>query len=90
MISIAAVKRDFAKLFSVKREINVLIRREPRFFIMSLLFTLRDRDVVGDPCYAATTWLVWFSVAFSQPSFFILCSIMAEAHQVRQARSDQV
>ena len=31
---------------------------------MSLLFTLRDRDVMVDPCYAATTWLVWFSVTF--------------------------
>ena len=40
-----------------------------------------------DACYAATMWLVWFSVTFGQPSFFSslsISTIMAEAHQVRQ------
>ena len=63
-------------------------------FILSLLFTLRDRDVMVDPCYAATTWLVWFSVTFGQSSFSSsvssISTIMAEAHQVRQTRNHQV
>ena len=60
---------------------------------MSLIFTLCGRDVMVDPCYAATTWLVWFSVTFGQPSFSFsvssISTIMAEVHQVRQARSHQ-
>ena len=54
---------------------------------MSLLFTLRDRDVMVGPCYAATTWLVWFSVTSGRPSFsssLSISTIMAETHQVRQ------
>ena len=58
---------------------------------MSLLFTLCGRDVMVDPHYATTTWLVWFSVTFGQPSFSFsvssISTIMAEVHQVRQARS---
>ena len=62
-------------------------------FIISLLFTLRDRDVMVDPCYAATTWLVWFLVTFGQPSFSSsvssILTIMAEADQVRRTRNHQ-
>ena len=62
-------------------------------FIMSFLFTLPERDVMVDPCYAATTWLVWFSVTFGQPSFSSsvssISTIMGEAHHVRQTRNRQ-
>ena len=61
---------------------------------MSLLFTSCDPDVMVDPCYAATTWLVWFSVTFGQPScsssVSSISTMMAEAHQVRQTRNHQV
>ena len=63
-------------------------------FIIFLSFTLRDPDDMVDPCYAATTWLVWFLFTFGQPSFSSsvspLSTIMAEADQVRRTRNHQV
>ena len=48
--------------------------------------------VTGRLIPVATTWLVWFSVTFGQPSFssFVssISTIMAEAHQ-RDVRDDQ-
>ena len=48
--------------------------------------------VTGRLILVATTWLVWFSVTFGQPSFSSsfssISTIMAEAHQ-RDVRDDQ-
>ena len=60
MISIATVKRDFAKLFSVKREIHVKFAVNRDFQYVFVIFDNRY-DVIND--------ITWFSVTFRQPSF---------------------
>ena len=60
MISIATVKRDFAKLSSVKREINVKFAVNRDFQYVFVIFDNR---------YDVTNDIAWFSVTFGQPSF---------------------
>jgi len=60
VISIATVKRDFAKLFSVKREINVKFAVNRDFQYVFVIFDNRY-DVIND--------IARFSVTFGQPSF---------------------
>ena len=89
----------FCKIIFRETRNKCLIRREPWFSLCLCYFRqplLRNKwyyvTVTGRLIPVATTWLVWFSVTFGQPSFssFVssISTIMAEAHQ-RDVRDDQ-
>ena len=60
MISIAAVKRDFAKLISVKREVNVKFAANRDFHYVFVIFDNGFCAIVTSRLIpVATTWLVW-------------------------------
>ena len=92
VISIVAVKRDFEKIIFRETRNKCLIRREPWFSLCLCHFRqplLRNKwycvTVTGRLIPVATTWLVWLSVTFGQPSFSSSVSsvltIKAQAHQ---------
>ena len=82
----------FCKIIFRETRNKCLIRREPWFSWRLCDFRqplLRNKwycvTVTGQLIPVATTWLVWFSVIFGQPSFsssvLSISTIMAEAHQ---------
>ena len=81
LISIVTVRRAFAKLFSVKREINVWIavNRDFSVFVNFRQPLLRNRcycvTVTGWFIRVATTWLVWFVGVLWPTIMFILCFV---------------
>ena len=89
----------FCKIIFRETRNKCLIRREPWFSLCRCYFQqplLRNKwyfvTVTGRLIPVATTWLVWFSVTFNQPSFSSsvssISTIMAKAHQ-RDVQDDQ-
>ena len=82
----------FCKIIFRETRNKCLIRREPWFSFCLCYFRqplLRNKyffvTMTGRLSPVTTTWLVWFSVTFSQPSFSSsvssISTIMVEAHQ---------
>ena len=66
MISIVAVKCDFATLFSVNRNFHyVFVIFDNRHHVIND----RDRDRTVDPCCDDVVGLVFGSLTFGQPAF---------------------
>ena len=85
----------FCKIIFHETRNKCLIRHEPWFSLCLCYFRqplLRNKWYYVTVIPVATTWLVWFSVTFGQPSFSSsvssISTIMAEAHQ-HDVRDDQ-